>query len=421
MTAFNCIVVTERFPNVYHTYILNILEHVAKHGGEIAIVSGKPLGLRIDERVHRYRLLDRSYSYSFDSTSDALKVAWTYFNPFTSRGRCSFRGIKRQVSSPDWSAVDLRTKVKRVAKSAILGTDIDFHLIHAHYMKGAYDSLHIAQILGVPMVVSFHGLQSIDPQRPFPLTRREADSVFERSRVFTTGTFYAKQILVDFGCPADKIEVMPLGTKLSDFPFSPRPYSADRPIVCLTVARLSLEKGHKYAIEAMKTLRARGWNVVYRVVGHGPWRAQLEQLVKDLHAEDYVSLVGEKSGPDLVAEYLAADLFVLPSIQVPHHRYAEETQGVVMQEAQACGKIVVATRTGGIPECLDDRSGFLVPQADSEALADEVEWILQRPERWPDWQRAGRAWVESRFSMEVAGRQLSTIYQRATGQALHSS
>ena len=91
--------------------------------------------------------------------------------------------------------------------------------------------------------------------------------------------------------------------------------------------------------------------------------------------------------------------------------YHEETQGVVLQEAQACGKLVIATRTGGVPECIDDgRSAFLVPDRDPEALARQVEILLDHPERWPEWQAAARSWVEEKYSMPVLGRRLARIY-----------
>lgn len=83
-----------------------------------------------------------------------------------------------------------------------------------------------------------------------------------------------------------------------------------------------------------------------------------------------------------------------------------------MQEAQASGCLLVATRTGGIPECVDEGHARLVPDRDERALAGAILDLLQHPDRWPEWQAAGRRWVEERYSVSVIGRRLAELYLR---------
>ena len=140
-------------------------------------------------------------------------------------------------------------------------------------------------------------------------------------------------------------------------------------------------------------------------------RDSLEELARDLSVGDRVTFLGALNERPLLAEYANAHVFILPSLRDRTGHDCEETQGVVLQEAQCSGKIVVATRTGGIPECVDDGvSGFLVEDRSAEALAGRLADIATHPEDWERWQRLGREWVERNFDMQMIGQKLWDIY-----------
>ncbi len=414
MAIFNCIIGTERFPNAYTTYILNQIEYIIHQGGRVSIISGKALGQEIDERVHRYGLLKNTYSYSFNSAWDYFKGLSPFVNPFNHKGLEAYRGLWKIIRSQGFKEYDMRKKAKSIVKAQILGNKQRYDLIHAHYMSVAYETLFIAKIFNIPIIVSFHGLQTNDLERPFSLKKKETDAVFKHAKIFTAGTEYAKRILLDFGCPESKIRIIPVGLNLKYYPFLPQSISKDKRVVFLTVGRLSPEKGHKYAIEAINIIREKGWNAEYRIIGHGPFRADLLRIIEEFKASEYILLLGEKSGIELMNEYEKAHIFILPSIREDDAKYAGETQGLVIQEAQACGKVVVATDAGGIPECVEEGiSAFLVPEKNAEVMANKIDWILRHPERWEEWQKAGREWVETHYSMEVLGKKLFEIYRQA--------
>ena len=144
----------------------------------------------------------------------------------------------------------------------------------------------------------------------------------------------------------------------------------------------------------------------------GPERKTLEEQIRQLKLENTIEIIGEASDEQLLNEYQRAHLFILPSIK-DRDGYHEETQGVVIQEAQASGTIVIATQTGGIPECVDDgRSAFLVPDRDANAIADVIQTVISQPEQWDAWRRAARNWVEQNFATEVVGQKTWQLYQR---------
>jgi glycosyltransferase involved in cell wall biosynthesis len=109
--------------------------------------------------------------------------------------------------------------------------------------------------------------------------------------------------------------------------------------------------------------------------------------------------------------YAKSHLFILPSLK-SEDGFHEETQGVVLQEAQAVGLITLATKTGGIPECIDDGvSGFLVEDRSAEAIADKLSTLISESDKWSTYQKAGRKWVEDRYDIDVIGKKINAIYK----------
>jgi len=92
----------------------------------------------------------------------------------------------------------------------------------------------------------------------------------------------------------------------------------------------------------------------------------------------------------------------------------QEGQGLVLQEAQACGLPVVATRHGAFAEgIINGKSGFLVPERDVEALVERLSFLIEHPEIWPAMGREGRAFVEAHYDIQQLNQQLVAIYTNA--------
>lgn len=137
------------------------------------------------------------------------------------------------------------------------------------------------------------------------------------------------------------------------------------------VARLSMEKGHRYALEAAKLLQQQGEQYQWVMVGEGGERWSLEQLSASLGLQQIVHFAGERSDARSIIGGL--DLLVLPSL----------TEGLpnVILEAFAYKTPVVATAVGGVPELVKDgETGWLVPLRDPHALAQAIREALSNPE-----------------------------------------
>ena len=147
-------------------------------------------------------------------------------------------------------------------------------------------------------------------------------------------------------------------------------------------------------------LRAAGWlkdciaGLEVRIVGKGPCTERWQELSRSLHLEGTVTWLGDVSRAELAAEYNRADLFCLPSVQ--------EGFGIVLLEAMAAGKSIVAARAAAIPEVAPHAT--LVDPDDAEALAAGIESLYRAPERQAAQVKAGAAQV-ARYDAALVARE----------------
>ena len=193
--------------------------------------------------------------------------------------------------------------------------------------------------------------------------------------------------------------------------FRPGPRRNDQgPARAVAVGRFVAQKGFATLLRAWRLvvdrLSGRGLEPQLRLVGDGPQRPRLEQLIRTLSLGGCVVLTGALPRTGVVAELQRADAFALPV----HTRLVglnPEGLGLAAVEAGACGLPVVVGRSGGAPETvLEGRTGFVVPSADHRALAARLVDLLTDPARSQAMGEAGRRFVTERFSAIRAGRTL---------------
>jgi phosphatidylinositol alpha-1,6-mannosyltransferase len=175
----------------------------------------------------------------------------------------------------------------------------------------------------------------------------------------------------------------------------------DRPVV-LTVGRLQKRKGHDVLIAVMTAVRRTVPDVLYAVVGDGEERPALEALVAREGLGRHVQFLGEVADDVMVQCYQQCDLFVLPNRQVGQDI---EGFGMVLLEAQACGKPVVAGTSGGTAETMRiPDTGLIVPCERPDPLAAVLAELLPDPGRLARMGAAGRRWVVEQFDWAAVSR-----------------
>lgn len=213
----------------------------------------------------------------------------------------------------------------------------------------------------------------------------------------------------DLAVPEAKVRVVRNGVPLAAFncPADPDLRSTfvgdGRAPVVMTVARLHSQKGHVHLLEAAALVpEAR-----FVLVGDGPERGALEGLAKTLGIDDRVSFLGYRE--DISRLLSSCDLFVLPSLF--------EGLPISVLEAMAAGKPVVATAIGGTSEAVvDGATGFLVPPADSSALAACIRRVISDRALALRLGQSGRARAVAEFSSGSMVRGVVKAYDELAGR-----
>lgn len=157
------------------------------------------------------------------------------------------------------------------------------------------------------------------------------------------------------------------------------------------VAALVPHKGQRHLVEAAALVVRQVPDARFVIAGEGELRESLEQQIRHHGLEKHVMLAGFR--PDVLSLHKAFDIFVMSSVM--------EGLGTSLLDAMACGKPVVATTAGGMPEVVvDGETGILVPPRDDRALAGAIVRLLEDEALRRRMGAAGAALAVDRFSAE---------------------
>jgi glycosyltransferase involved in cell wall biosynthesis len=220
---------------------------------------------------------------------------------------------------------------------------------------------------------------------------------------------YIRQQLIEAGIPARKIFLAYNGVDTQRF--SPDPSARgklaerfavepDETIVTSMAALLPF-KHPDVIVEAWDLLVRRGVKARLFMAGNGPMRPTLEERCRQLGISGTVHWLGNVNPERLLQ---ASEIFVLASVG--------EAFGMVLAEALACGVPVVGSRSGAIPEIVEDgRTGFLAKPLDPASFADAIERLAGHRELRDMMRPTGRATVLQKFSVETAVDSTIRVYQ----------
>ena len=169
------------------------------------------------------------------------------------------------------------------------------------------------------------------------------------------------------------------------------------------VAALVPHKGQRYLVDAAHLVVQQVPDARFIVLGEGELREHLEKQVREHHLEKHVMMPGFRT--DVLGCIKGFDLFVMSSVT--------EGLGTSLLDAMACGRPIVATRAGGIPEIVEDGvNGALVAPRDAAALAAAIVRAL-KDEAWRRrTAEAGLARVRERFTVDRMVSQTAAVYKR---------
>ena len=170
------------------------------------------------------------------------------------------------------------------------------------------------------------------------------------------------------------------------------------------IGALVPHKGQRYFVDAAAIVVREVPDARFVILGEGELREALEHQVKHLHLERHVFLPGFRA--DVLALLKGVDVFVMSS--------ETEGLGTSILDAMACGKPVVGTAAGGIPEVVEHNvTGFVVPVNDPKAMAGAIVALLRDSDQRARMGAAGLARVRERFTVERMVAETLAVYERA--------
>jgi glycosyltransferase involved in cell wall biosynthesis len=264
--------------------------------------------------------------------------------------------------------------------------------------------LLIARRAGCKTIFHLHGggFRQFADQESGTLMRRWIRHTLERSsRVIALSDGWA-DYLRGFA-PRARVAVLPNSVPL---PALPDP-ALREPGRILFLGRAEAAKGIDELLEATARLAPRLPGLRLAIGGEGDL-ARLRRRAADLGIAGRVELLGWVGQEARDAELARASVFCLPS-------HAEGLP-MSMLEAMAAARAVVVSRVGGIPETIRDHdNGLLVPPRDVPALAAALAQVLEDGALRERLARRARATIEQRYSLDVVGEQLASLYHELAG------
>ena len=225
------------------------------------------------------------------------------------------------------------------------------------------------------------------------------------------------------GGPEDKVLLVPNGTDLdpdaaahADGGLLARlPIQDDEPLV-VGVGRMVDKKGFSYLLDAIPRVLEAHPKTRFVLGGGGDLLPDLEAQAARLGLGDRLLFPGMLAHPEVLELVERADLFAMSSIRDAKGNV--DGLPIVVLEAMAAGTPVVASDLAGMPLAVDPgRTGLLVPEKDSQALADALIELLGDPERRRQMGEASRRKVVEELNWDAVARHHDRLYRRATGDA----
>lgn len=292
-------------------------------------------------------------------------------------------------------------------------------LIHARSRAPAWSAYFAAKWANIPFLTTFHGVYGTEG-----FMKKHYNSVMVRGqRVIAVSKFVYDHIMQEYGVDPTQIRLIPRGVDLKAF--NPEKVIPDR-LVALTKAwrlpeessppiifcpgRITRIKGHHILIDALKALPNRDFLCVIagNDEGHEAYREELEKHILTQGLEGYVRIADNTQYMN--EAYMLSDMVIVPSIQ-------PESFGRTAIEAQAMGKLVIASDHGGVRETIvPNETGYLVPPDDAATMSAAIAFALERDEATK--QAMGnfaKSHIRKNFTSELMKRKTIEVYQELLG------
>lgn len=266
-------------------------------------------------------------------------------------------------------------------------------VVHTHLFIADFWGRIAARKLNIPVVTTEHNFNLDDGWMRNRLKRllRNYSSAYastsEAIKMYMEKEYHIKDANV-IRCGVDL-------EKFSDVPDT----KIQEPFRFVMIGRLTKQKGHEVALNALKKIADYNWHL--DIVGAGELRNNLEEMTKKFGLKDKVSFLNPTR--DIPKVFASNQILLMPSLW--------EGLGIVIMEAMAAGRLVIGSKIGGIPELISDKkTGFLVQSNDVEVLALQIEWCFENQDLCSDVASSAREYALKNFGVDNMAKKYADIF-----------
>lgn len=403
----NVTFLTSHFPELSEQFIINQVVGLIDDGVDISIISLHDSKKNmINPEFDLYNITDR-----IEFVSIPKKLLYRAFKAVP-------KIFKLLILSPGklFTAFNIR-RYRRAVFSLKTVYILDFYMkkekinvLHCHFGPNGIVGSFMKDVGIVNKLIStFHG--SDINSYPLRYGKNIYAHLFNVIDCITVNTSFTGNRVAAYGADWKKISIVPVGLKCVDYPDLKTGFDFSGSPVILTVARMEEKKGHRYALYALYDILEKYPDTKYHIAGSGSLREELYRLAIKLHLDRNVVFHGYCNRNKIFELYRLSSVFLLPSVTAANGDM--EGQGLVLQEAQAVGLPVISTLHNGIPDgVIDGRTGFLVPEKDSSAIAEKVFYLVEHPREAARMGMAGRKFVQGKYDIPILTGKIMDIYKK---------
>ena len=246
------------------------------------------------------------------------------------------------------------------------------------------------------------------------LAKLEEETAKNATLIVTISKYSLEKIQKYYGIDMTKVRIVPNGVDkekfkpLEDQAAVKRQFGLGNEPCVLFVGSLIPRKGLPFLIESAKIIVNENKQTKFIIVGEGPLRNQMLRKLETTNLASNFTFMGNVKEDMLPLIYNCADVFALPSIQ--------EGQGIVLLEAQASAKPVVAFDIGGVNETLHNgETGLLVKRGSTEKLADAIMKLLSDKALREKMGANGRRFITENFTWDICAQKMLNVYHEVLG------
>jgi 1,2-diacylglycerol 3-alpha-glucosyltransferase len=296
-----------------------------------------------------------------------------------------------------------------------------FDVVHVNhpFMMGR-KGIALGKKYGIPVVFTYHTrIDQYAENIPFLrwifkniLSHRMVRKFAQKCNGIIAPTKTAKEYLENIGVSRHKA-VLPTGVDFGEFNPSNEKlrnqivsrYAPQGEILLCSASRLAIEKNIAFLIHGLKLVKGSS-KVAFRclMLGDGPEKENIRELIKECGLEDEVILVGQVPPTEMATYFQAADIFVFSSLS--------ETQGMVLLEAMAGGCPVVCVRSSGTDDVIQDGYNGYKTGEDSAQWAEKVVFLLENQKQLKEMSRSAYAFAQN-FSEEKIAERVEAFYKKS--------